>query len=161
MQNPIFCWMCALLWKWTYAIYLSLSVSFYRIVFLLFSFFFLFAISFNTFVTILLILLLDIPLSCLEERKPEDVQLLKKKINQLKQGRSGDFQPKGNSKTPLHPGCALLSTWTCTYTYSQYSVPAGFWLLELLGDPFSKTVAVNLCSWSALVTLIYKTVFWW
>ncbi|CAG09882.1 unnamed protein product [Tetraodon nigroviridis] len=37
---------------------------------------------------------LNIPLSCLEERKPEEVQLLKKKINQLKLGRSGDFQPK-------------------------------------------------------------------
>lgn len=62
--------------------------------------FFQFSSSFNTFVTIFLILLPDIPLSCLEERKPEDVQLLKKKISQLKQGRSGDFQPKGNSKTP-------------------------------------------------------------
>lgn len=125
-------------------------------------FFFLqFDSSFNAFVTIFLILLPDIPLSCLEERKPKDVQLLKKKINQLKQGRSGDFQPKGNSKTLLHQGCTLLSTWTCTYTYSHHSVSACFWLLELLGDPFSKTIAVNLCSWSALVKSICKKVFWW
>lgn len=145
-RSPIFCWMCALLWKWTFAIYLSLSVSLteFLISFLRVS------SSLNKFAAIFLILLPDIPLSCLEERKLEDVQLLKRRINQLRQGRSGDFQPPGNSKTPL---------WTGTYTYAQYNVSACFGLLGLLGDPFSKTIAVNPCSWSALVKWICKRLF--
>ncbi|XP_029688680.1 adenylyltransferase and sulfurtransferase MOCS3 [Takifugu rubripes] len=44
---------------------------------------------------------LNIPLSCLEERKLEDVQLLKRRIDQLRQGRSGDFQP------PVYVICKL------------------------------------------------------
>lgn len=98
--------------------------------------------SLNKFAAIFLMALPDIPLSCLEERKLEDVQLLKRRINQLRQGRSGDFQPPGNSKAPLRTG---------TYTYAQHNVSACFGLLGLLGDPFSKTIAVNPCSWSALV----------
>lgn len=106
--------------------------------------------SLNKFAVIFLILLPDIPLSCLEERKLEDVQLLKRRIDHLRQGRSGDFQPPGNSKTPL---------WTGTYTYAQCNVSACFGLLGLLGDPFSKTIAVNPCSWSALVKWICKRLF--
>lgn len=64
------------------------------------SYFFL-RVSSSLNVVIFLILLPDIPLSCLEERKLEDVQLLKRRIDQLRQGRSDDFQPPGNSKTPL------------------------------------------------------------
>lgn len=45
------------------------------------------------------------------------------------------------------------------HAYSQYGVLACFWLLELLGDPFSKTITVNLYSWSAVVKLICKRLF--
>lgn len=52
-------------------------------------------------VIVLLILLPDIPLSCLEERKSERIRLLKERIGQLKQQMSGDCQPAGNVKTPF------------------------------------------------------------
>jgi len=52
-------------------------------------------------VIILLILLPDIPLSSLEYRKSEDIQLLQERISQLKQQMEGDCRPPGNVPNTL------------------------------------------------------------
>lgn len=90
MQSPISWWTCALLWRWIYATYLPLSVSFqwwtHKI-----------NLPIPHFcVIILLILFPDIPLSSLEERKSEHIQLLQERISQLKQQMEGDRRPPGN-----------------------------------------------------------------
>lgn len=94
MQSPIYCWTCALLWRWTYAACRSLSVSFLETE----------AqhqppIS-NPGGTIPLILLPDIPLAGLEERKSEHLRLLRERIGQLKQQMEGDRRPAGNIPEP-------------------------------------------------------------
>lgn len=52
-------------------------------------------------VIMLLILLPDIPLSSLEERKSEHMQLLQERISQLKQQMEGDCWPPGNMSKHL------------------------------------------------------------
>lgn len=50
------------------------------------------------FTIVLLMLMPDIPLSSLEERKTEHIRLLKERISQVKQQMSGDCEPPGNAK---------------------------------------------------------------
>lgn len=67
-------------------------------------------ITIHDCVIVVLILLPDIPLSCLEERKSEQLRLLKERISQLKRQMSGDCQPAGNVKTLFRaPTCCIFT----------------------------------------------------
>lgn len=95
--------MCALLWRWIYATYLSPSVSFLwqrHVSLLLCSLVSVHVHSVSHFPVInLLILSPDIPLLSLEERKSEHFLLLQERISQLKQQMAGDCRPPGNMST--------------------------------------------------------------
>lgn len=59
----------------------------------------------------LLMLLPDIPLSSLEEKKSKDIQLLQEKISQVKQQMAGDQQAPGNLVLQLR-----IHVYTLSYT---------------------------------------------
>lgn len=66
-------------------------------------------------VVILLMLLPDIPLSSLEGKKSEHIQLLQDRISQLKQQMAGDCKPPGNKSNTIKDYSCFFKA---TFTYS-------------------------------------------
>lgn len=149
--------MCALLWKWIYATCLFHSVSFLWCgLFSRPTWFVIVCATIQDCVIVVLILLPDIPLSCLEERKSEQLRLLKEQISQLKRQMSGDCQPAGNVKTLFRAPTCCIFTVHCVVWYRLILASLLQVVMGLLGDHFSKTSTVNLSSWPDLKKLICK-----
>lgn len=83
-----------------------------------------------------LILFPDIPLSCLEERRSEDLRLLKERISQLKGQMSGDCLPAGNVKTAFKAPTRCIFTVQCVVWYWLILASLLQVVTGLLGDSF-------------------------
>lgn len=105
-----------------------------------------------------LILFPDIPLSCLEERRSEDLRLLKERISQLRGQMSGDCRPAGNVKTAFKALTCCIFTVHCVVWYRLILASLLQVVTGLLGDLFfpKQVRPVDLSSWPDLKKSICK-----